>query len=83
MFAATAANGAPARSWAEEHAVEECQNLPKAAYLDAANVRGLKRTHQVDAKSGIVMQATHCGQFEINAGLYFAGTAMQTARNTA
>ena len=52
MFAATAANGAAARSWAEEHAVEECQDLPKAVCFDAATVRGLKRAHQVDAKSG-------------------------------
>ena len=29
------------------------------------------------------MHATHFGQFETNAELYFAGNAMQTARNTA
>ena len=29
------------------------------------------------------MHATHVGQFETNAELYFASNAMQTARNTA
>ena len=35
------------------------------------------------AKYHIVMYATHFGQFETNAELYFASDAMQTARNTA